>query len=644
MGGDEALAEWFGLLSIGFWLCAQLPQVIKNYQLKSCDGLSLPFLVNWLFGDLTNFIGCVLTDQLPFQTYLAAYFCVVDVTLVGQFFHYRPKVAAATPRQSSLSHPSPRTSLILPPPAQRDRSHVRSTTLPGGGPPSPTPLYGHVHGHAHANSLPLTRPTSGRGTRRGRPPLSRDPSQGDFSRLPTTDSAEALYAAALDVARAAERVHARRSTSNRPRPRHAATVPAPRSDSQAALNSTQSEVSLHSSSTDDEDEDAAHARLTQSVGALAEPRGRTLTRNSTGLATPQNELEQSDTLDDLRDSHVLEIRRRVGSRSQNRSGSQARARGSGRRAATVAFMGLGLLFWRGAVPGVVVPRGGGGEGHVVERIEQVSAASSVSAWHTAPLHPPVLGYRPRTFVTFEDPEDPRDPPPPPPPKDEEPDLKEVIGRISAWCCTTLYLTSRLPQIWKNFQRKSVEGLSILLFIFAFLGNVAYVASIVFRPAPPGEGAHYLLKALPYLLGSGGTLLFDLTIMIQSVIYGSAPPVPESPLDHPRPRRTYSSRRRPRHADTWSAGQHASFHAEDGLATSERRPLLSAGASPIRTTSDAWGARKDSGTSAHSSGGSAGNSGLVMTSGGGSASGLGVRLYGSTGDASAPSAGASPGGQ
>lgn len=294
----------------------------------------------------------------------------------------------------------------------------------------------------------MTRPTSGRGTRRGRPPLSRDPSQGDFSRLPTTDSAEALYAAALDVARAAERVHARRSTSNRPRPRHAATVPAPRSDSQAALNSTQSEVSLHSSSTDDDDDDAAHARLTQSVSALGEPRGRTLTRNSTGLATPQNELEHGDTLDELRDSHVLEIRRRVGSRSQNRSGSQARARGSGRRAATVAFMGLGLLFWRGAVPGVVVPRGGG-EGHVVERLEQAPAASSVSAWHTAPLHPPVLGYRPRTFVTFEDPEDPRDPPPPPPPKDEEPDLKEVIGRISAWCCTTLYLTSRLPQIWKN---------------------------------------------------------------------------------------------------------------------------------------------------------------------------------------------------
>ena len=30
-----------------------------------------------------------------------------------------------------------------------------------------------------------------------------------------------------------------------------------------------------------------------------------------------------------------------------------------------------------------------------------------------------------------------------------PHLERVIGRISAWACTTLYLTSRLPQIWKN---------------------------------------------------------------------------------------------------------------------------------------------------------------------------------------------------
>ena len=32
---------------------------------------------------------------------------------------------------------------------------------------------------------------------------------------------------------------------------------------------------------------------------------------------------------------------------------------------------------------------------------------------------------------------------------EGPSLERIIGRMSAWACTTLYLTSRLPQIWKN---------------------------------------------------------------------------------------------------------------------------------------------------------------------------------------------------
>jgi hypothetical protein len=30
-----------------------------------------------------------------------------------------------------------------------------------------------------------------------------------------------------------------------------------------------------------------------------------------------------------------------------------------------------------------------------------------------------------------------------------PSKDRVVGRIFAWLCTTLYLTSRLPQIWKN---------------------------------------------------------------------------------------------------------------------------------------------------------------------------------------------------
>ena len=54
---------------------------------------------------------------------------------------------------------------------------------------------------------------------------------------------------------------------------------------------------------------------------------------------------------------------------------------------------------------------------------------------------------------------------------------------------------------KQFMRKSVEGLSIFLFFFAFCGNLTYVASILLNPAgsaSPSDAGHYLLEALPYV--------------------------------------------------------------------------------------------------------------------------------------------------
>ena len=43
------------------------------------------------------------------------------------------------------------------------------------------------------------------------------------------------------------------------------------------------------------------------------------------------------------------------------------------------------------------------------------------------------------------------------PRDDTPNTfpsnEQIIGRIFAWLCTTLYLTSRLPQIWKNVSHK-----------------------------------------------------------------------------------------------------------------------------------------------------------------------------------------------
>lgn len=55
--------------------------------------------------------------------------------------------------------------------------------------------------------------------------------------------------------------------------------------------------------------------------------------------------------------------------------------------------------------------------------------------------------------------------------------QDIVGYSIGCVSTVLYLGSRCPQIFKNFQRKSTEGLSLLLFLCAFLGNFTYSLSI-----------------------------------------------------------------------------------------------------------------------------------------------------------------------
>lgn len=82
------VSSLLGTLSIVSWLFAQLPQIYKNYQLQSTTGLSIFFLVTWCLGDASNLVGAVLTRQAGWQVIVAAYYVLVDVALVFQFFWY----------------------------------------------------------------------------------------------------------------------------------------------------------------------------------------------------------------------------------------------------------------------------------------------------------------------------------------------------------------------------------------------------------------------------------------------------------------------------------------------------------------------------------------------------------------------------
>ncbi|KAF7338208.1 Lysosomal amino acid transporter 1 [Mycena venus] len=212
-------------------------------------------------------------------------------------------------------------------------------------------------------------------------------------------------------------------------------------------------------------------------------------------------------------------------------GSNRRSSRASRRGASLVFLSLFALFgvgtWTGGRSSILPSR----LGHVLTAPVSYVPASPPTANAGVPLE--MMNQEQRIHFARAVPEDIPSKEPHHDPIPSDPSMDErVLGRIFAWLCTTLYLTSRLPQIWKNYVRKSVEGLSMYLFIFAFLGNSFYVASIltserVFQPPPASN--EFLRESLPYLLGSGGTLMFDVTIVGQSWIY------------RPRPRRHGRSR-------------------------------------------------------------------------------------------------------
>ena len=114
-------------------------------------------------------------------------------------------------------------------------------------------------------------------------------------------------------------------------------------------------------------------------------------------------------------------------------------------------------------------------------------------------------------------------------------LSEIIGPISSWCSTVLYIGSRLPQIYKNFTRRSTQGLSPALFLAAFFGNFFYSASVMTNPLAwnsyPPYGLHgwvgpegsdmktWRVLAAPFWLGAAGVLVLDAIVGVQFLIYG-----------------------------------------------------------------------------------------------------------------------------
>ncbi|KAI1379791.1 PQ-loop-domain-containing protein [Hypoxylon crocopeplum] len=123
---NEILSGVFGSISLTAWICLLLPQLITNYRAKSAEGLSMIFLAVWLFGDISNLSGALVTGLAPTATALAGYFCISDIILISQSTYYNVLNARKARRRtrSTESEASEDEPLLQP----RRRS---SSGLPG---------------------------------------------------------------------------------------------------------------------------------------------------------------------------------------------------------------------------------------------------------------------------------------------------------------------------------------------------------------------------------------------------------------------------------------------------------------------------------------------------------------------------------
>jgi len=330
------------------------------------------------------------------QTLLAAYFSVVDVALLSQYFYYRK---TATPTVSAFSHPRSRAGSLAYR-SSRERAPSRYRTLSAAA--------ANVAAAAAALATQRNEPsTSPRITaRRSRRSLDglldtdrRRPSRQDNDDV--DDDTLAIMGDSFHSDRSVRHKHVFPSKESQPLASHS------RSRSRQAMPSSSIPAALQITSTTDDFDPST--------------RGRPLQRAN---------------------RPSLDSRERTWLSSEE--GSQGRSPRASRRGATMVFMGAWALFGIGTL-GI---RGNNGESGVAVLPGKVLLSSSLtpsSLSFPSPIHEsPPLAPVDLVFDTphFEDMSKDRPPVAGPP-------MERVIGRISAWMCTTLYLTSRLPQIWKN---------------------------------------------------------------------------------------------------------------------------------------------------------------------------------------------------
>lgn len=437
----DQVAFYFGLSSMAFWLICQLPQFIKNCRRKSAEALSLCFLIEWLGGDILNFAGSVLTGMLPTQVWLAGWFVVMDVFILGQYIYLfllnrgRPKSAAVLDSDSDAEITEPLTAGAGAGAGDGGSGAGRGGKRSGG-----------AHGAINAAT----------------------------AQYGTTATTLASRTAATETGSAAAEAAS-------------ATAPAPRRGASVLPRGAGRSVTAVTGSSGDRATAKAPARRAATAAAATSAAGDENDEPPRGHAS----LTCGRGAPAISALSVACVAICVALPAATRPDGYWSGTGSAVHAGSTVRRSAGWHVAQGVMSAVGVADSSFGSREVLYAGSADSSFSAVSGESQArrlEIHSCISN----TNTTAED------------------RTLSVVGDVFGWVSSALYLTSRLPQVYKNYQRGSVEGLSWLMFLCAFLGNSTALIGILPRMSTQEDWE----SEAPFLPGMMGTIVLDFTIMFQ----------------------------------------------------------------------------------------------------------------------------------
>ncbi|KAG0058846.1 hypothetical protein BGZ89_000919 [Linnemannia elongata] len=497
MPTNVMLSNIAGSLSILCWFIVFTPQIWMNYKRKSGESLSLPFLYIWLAGDFLNVAGATMDNLLLTMRILAWYYTIADILLIAQVYYYR------------------RTSV---------RSSFESVIA------------------ANAHSEHHQRPASIKSSSSSSSSVSSEDDDNEHKSL-LGASSNTIGNNYLTV-----------------------SAPVPVSSATAAIGSfasSSASTSSFSSSPSgggisfcrEQDQNLRHQLSQDRIRYQAAQAANAIAASSTSHKTYQDqEIEDSSLPTTSHNRH-----RRASEACSTRTTASERFRFLQKRRSVrqwiliilpilaTAFFVWSYIEWRNCVLGEIGdgdgtpgPDNGNadewwgwtecGRGHGRGKLPPSPSTPSVTpgadllSWEKtgpqtivhlteAPI-PPTHRRRHRHRNSNKD------------SSDQASNASDDSGWLAlffGWGSAALYLGSRIPQLYKNWRLKSCEGLSIMMFLFSVFGNALFVASIFLNSTERG----YLIRNMPWWLGSTGTLVFDFSIFAQFYLYKDNSPMEDA---------------------------------------------------------------------------------------------------------------------